>query len=84
MNKVARKKTFSAREITEAFRQLREKKSMEVGVLFANGDNFTIRSIERDLMDILQPPAGLASQRTVDLNKLADSSLDEFNDALFG
>lgn len=82
---MARQKTFTPYEITQAFRLLRESIATEYDTGYANGENFSIRDIEFRLMDVLQPVKQSTLDRaTVDLNRLSEVSLDELNDALFG
>lgn len=81
---MARKRTFTAYEITQAFRVLREFEASQNGVDYANGDNYTIREIELLLMDILQPVKASPEKLVQKVSKLSDASLDDFNDALFG
>ena len=82
---MAKKRTFTAYEITQAFRLVRESIAVEYDLNYANGENFSVRDIEFRLMDILQPAKQSTPERaTKDLKKLTDVSLDEFNDALFG
>ncbi len=78
------KRTFSAYEITQAFRILREFESSQNGIDYANGDNYTIREIELLLMDILQPVKASPEKLVQKVSKLSDASLDDFNDVLFG
>lgn len=82
---MAKKRTFTAYEITQAFRLVRESIAVEYDPSYANGENFSVRDIEFRLMDILQPvKQSTLDRRTKDLKKLSEASLDEFNDALFG
>ncbi len=78
------KRTFSAYEITQAFRILRELTASENGIDYANGNNFSVREIELLLMDILQPVKANPEKLVQKVSKLSDASLDDFNDALFG
>lgn len=81
---MARKQSFSAYQITQAFRALRESEAFQNGADHANGDNYTIREIELLLMDILQPVKANPEKLVQKVSKLSDASLDDFNDALFG
>jgi hypothetical protein len=81
---MTRKQSFTAYEITQAFRVLRELEASQNGVDYANGDNYTIREIELLLMDILQPVKSSPEKLVQKVSKLSDASLDDFNDALFG
>lgn len=82
---MARKRTFTAYEITQAFRLVRESIAIEYDPNYANGENFSVRDIEFRLMNILQPvKQSTLDKTTKDLKKLSEVSLDEFNDTLFG
>ncbi len=82
---MARKRTFTAYEITQAFRLVRESIAVEYDLNYANGENFSVREIEFRLMDILQPVKQSTLNRTTkNLKELAEASLEEFNDTLFG
>lgn len=82
---MARQKTFTPYEIQQAFRKLRESLALDLGVDYANGDNFRIREIEEELMNILIPPKYVdVVKKMAKLDELKDASLDEFNDKLFG
>ena len=80
------KKSYSAYEIRQAFRQLREqlifdgKSKDEV-----YGENFFIVEVEQMLMDMLQGNGKeTAVRQAVSVDELKDASLNKFNDALFG
>lgn len=80
------KKSYSAYEIRQAFRQMREKlvfngKSKDE----VYGENFSIVEVEQMLMDMLQGNGKeTAVRQAVSVDELKDASLDKFNDALFG
>ena len=75
------KRTFSAHQITQAFRQVREMVAFQHGIDTANGENFSIRDVELMLMDILQPPQkDVVAKQAKALKKLEEN----LNDTLFG
>lgn len=82
------KKTYSAHEIEQAFRMLREQLAAEFGVKDAEADVYRIRDIERDMMAILQRNERTAAPqrqpKRTGLAELRAADLDAFNDAIFG
>jgi hypothetical protein len=75
------KRTFSAHQITQAFRQVREIVAFEHGVDTANGENFSIRDVELMLMDILQPPQKDVEKKQA---KALQEMKEDLNNFLFG
>lgn len=82
------KRRYTTNEIEGAFRILREQLAAEFGVKTAEGADYKIRDIERDVIDILtrneRQPAAPAKPKGVALQDLAKADLDSFNDFLFG
>ena len=75
------KRAFSAHQITQAFRQVREMVAFEHGVDTANGENFSIRDVELMVMDILQPPQKDVEKKQA---KALQEMKEDLNDFLFG
>ena len=75
------KRTFSAHQITQAFRQVREMVAFQHGIDTANGENFSIRDVELMLMDVLQPPQKDVEKKQA---KALQEMKEDLNDFLFG
>ena len=79
------RKSFTAWEISEAFKMVKENQVFLTDQEHANGESYSIDDIEKMLMDMLQPPAGQnAKVKGIDLSQLRMQSPDDINKALFG
>ena len=78
------KKTFTAHQIREAFRKVREDQADMTDLTHATGENYSIFDVEKMLFEFLQPAAAPSRKvGKIDLSQLKTASLDEFNEALF-
>lgn len=75
------RQAFSAYQITQAFRQVREMVAFEHGIDTANGENFSIRDVELMVMDVLQPPQRDVVEKQ---EKALKEMREDLNDCLFG